>query len=236
MKTKTYMCFLFALILLAAGCTDDTPIAEPQEHAAGTKYSPLNYPPEANPWLLADNALDEEERNAIYHEYGMMMIESSNTTQEIRTKKTWMDAHEIAVKAFKKNKPSRFHPALELPVANEMLSDYLLPLARAGESSDDFHEALAFYTTVLIDYELPSAHLILPALSHLRGYWPEQKIRDSAAEVIRLSNDYLNKQNFVSKAIGDERTINELIDAQQKVHHQIYFAIADFQKLTEETE
>jgi len=219
---------IVALLIFLIGCEKGDIVEEPLETIKGIEFLPIIYSPDANPHKLLNEAKSEEERTKINEEFISVMEKTSEIEDLIKQTPDWQKAHEIVFEKLKDNRNEKFISYMEQVVASSMLTQHFTSKLYVDDIAK---ESVVYYTNLLIDNKNPNTPLILNSLDFLQDYWSDTEIKQVIDHVVKYSTEYLEQQEFVNRVGVDKYSVDLLIDAKERSHHNIYFAIAELDKM-----
>ena len=215
---------IVALLIFLTGCEKGDIVEEPLETIKDIEFLPIIYSPDANPHKLLNESKSEEERNKIHEEFISVMEQTSEIEDIIKQTPDWQKAHEIVFEKLKNNRNEKFISYMEQVVASSMLTQHFTSELYVDDRAK---ESIVYYTNLLIDNKNPNTPIILNSLDLLQDYWSDTEIKQAIDHVVKYSTEYLEQQEFVNRVGVDKYSVDLLIDAKERIHHNIYFAIAE---------
>lgn len=106
-KNSTWWFVLYLALMLIVGCNDNRIVEESPEPMTVTGFIPIIYPPEANPAILGQEAVSDEEARKIDIQFSEILVITDDIGYEIKQIDEWRVAHEKVSKILEENRTNK---------------------------------------------------------------------------------------------------------------------------------
>ena len=124
----------------------------------------------------------------------------------------------------------------EQMAAAVMLDGWLL----GGEDGEEKQEAVAYYTQLLVENDVPNPVLMLRSLQKLRGYWSAQRIAESARSTVETveafeqdqsARESARKVKNLQEGLGAAKSNSGLKEQFQRQHYEREQALDELRRM-----
>lgn len=184
-KRMTNSVVIIGIFLLANACEQQPGPADKTKHSAEPYFIPI-----VNPKIGDGNQQSAQEPSRqdpeAWKEASLVVFDLNRIVEKATD---WKAAHAAVQHSLLEFEDQPFAYHIQQSIANRMLALHLL----AENSTQEMKEAIAFYTELLLKNKHPDSYVLSKAIDRLEGFWTTERRRAAAAEALRFTDSYLQK-------------------------------------------